>query len=54
MEDRGARRHALSEFDRETIQGCLRHAQRLEALEGEGDPNQPGKDGTHHSSVGAT
>ena len=38
MQDRSTRGHALSEFDRETVQGCLRHAQRLEALEGEGDP----------------
>jgi hypothetical protein len=29
MQDRGARRHALPEFDRETVEGCLRHAQRL-------------------------
>src|SRR5262249_195889 len=33
MEDRGACRHALSEFDRETVQGCLWYPQRLEALE---------------------
>src|SRR6185295_13511642 len=51
MQDRGARRHALLEFDRETVEGCLRHAQRLEALEGEGDP-QPAGQGWHPPFVG--
>src|SRR5262249_38432098 len=43
VQDRGARRHALSEFDRETVQGCLRHAQGLEALEREGDSQPAGQ-----------
>ena len=43
MQDRGARRHALPEFDREAVQGRLRHAQRLEPLEGEGDPQPAGQ-----------
>ena len=51
MQDRGARRHALPEFDRETVEGCLRHAQRLEPLEGEGDP-QPAGQGWHPPFVG--
>src|SRR5262252_8449248 len=51
MQDRSARRHALSEFDREAVQGCLWHAQHLETLEGEGD-SQPAGQGWHPPFVG--
>src|SRR5262249_565601 len=45
MQDRSARRHALSEFDWEAVQGRLRHAQRLETLERENYPQRAGQRG---------
>ena len=38
----------------ENCPGGLRHAQRLEPSKVNAIPNQPGNDGTHHSSAGAT
>jgi hypothetical protein len=53
--DRGARRHPLLEFDRKTVQGRLWHAHALSPSNVNAKiPNQPGVDGTHHSSAGAT
>src|SRR5262245_61668625 len=43
VQDFSARRHALPEFDRETVQRCLRQTQSLEALEGEGDSDPAGQ-----------
>ena len=43
IQDRGARRHALSEFDRKTVERRLRHAQRLETLERERNPQPTGQ-----------
>ena len=43
VEDRGARRHPLPEFDREAVEGRLRNPQRLEPFEGEGDPDPTGQ-----------
>src|SRR6516162_7290446 len=51
MQDRGARSHALSEFDRKTVQRRLRQAQCLEALEREGD-SQPAGQRRHPPLVG--
>ena len=53
MQDRSARCHSLSKFNRETVQGRLRHAQRLEALESKGDP-QPAGQRWHPPFVGGS
>src|SRR5215510_14010557 len=45
MQDGVARRHPLPELDRKTVERSLWHAQRLEALEGERDPQPAGQRG---------
>jgi hypothetical protein len=43
VQHRGARRHVLPELDREAVERLLRHAERLESLEREGDAEPAGQ-----------